>query len=81
MTPISPFRPRKWNGALLPSQTKIKFKILENNSRPVSATADSREVRDIIEVEILEDLSKEFKILFDPDHSLEERIIREQFAN
>jgi NAD+ kinase len=81
MTPISPFRPRKWNGALLPSNTKIKFKILENHHRPVSATADSREVRDIIEVEILEDVSKEFKILFDPNHSLEERIIREQFAN
>jgi len=81
MTPISPFRPRKWNGALLPSHSKIKFKILENNHRPVSATADSKEVRDIVEVEILQDSSKEFKILFDPDHSLEERIIREQFAN
>ena len=81
MTPISPFRPRKWNGALLPSHSLIKFKILENHHRPVSATADSKEVRDITEVEISQDLSKEFKILFDSDHSLEERIIREQFAN
>ncbi|NBX52197.1 MAG: NAD kinase [Proteobacteria bacterium] len=81
LTPISPFRPRKWNGALLPSQTKIKFKVLDYDNRPVSATADSREVRNVVEVEIFEDLSKEFKILFDPNHSLEERIIREQFGN
>ena len=81
LTPISPFRPRKWNGALLPSNSKIKFKILDYVNRPVSATADSREIRDVIEVEIFEDLSIEFKILFDSNHSLEERIIREQFGN
>jgi len=79
LTAISPFRPRKWNGALLPSNSKVKFKVLENIDRPVSATADSFEVRDVIEVEVYEDSSKEFKILFDSSHSLEDRIIREQF--
>jgi len=81
LTPISPFRPRKWNGALLPSNSKVKFKVLDCKERPVSATADSREIRDVVEVEIFEDLSTEFKILFDSNHSLEERIIREQFGN
>jgi len=81
LTPISPFRPRKWNGALLPSNSKVKFSILDFYNRPVSATADSREVRDVVEVEIFEDLSIEFKILFDSNHSLEERIILEQFGN
>ncbi len=79
LTPISPFRPRKWRGALLPCQTKIKFTILENNHRPVSATADYNEVRDVAWVEISEDRTQKFRILFDPNHSLEERIIREQF--
>lgn len=79
LTAISPFRPRKWSGALLPSNSKVKFKVLENNDRPVSATADSFEVRDVVEVEVYEDSSKEFKILFDSSHSLEDRIIREQF--
>lgn len=79
LTPISPFRPRNWRGALLPSSTKIKFSILDNKSRPVSATADYNEVRDVVEIEVMEDRSKVFKILFDPNHSLEERIIREQF--
>ena len=81
LTAISPFRPRKWNGALLPSNSHVKFKILDSENRPVSATADSREVRNVIEVEIFEDSSQEFKILFDPNHSLEERIIREQFGS
>lgn len=79
LTAISPFRPRKWNGALLPSNSKVKFRVLENLDRPVSASADSREVRDVIEVEVYEDNSREFKILFDSSHSLEDRIIREQF--
>ena len=79
LTPISPFRPRNWNGALLPSGSKVKFTILDPKSRPVSATADSREVRNVSEVEIYEDQSATFSLLFDADHSLEERIIREQF--
>ncbi|MBU6339773.1 MAG: NAD kinase [Rickettsiales bacterium] len=80
LTPISPFRPRNWRGALLPANSKIKFEVINGNSRPVSATADSSEVRDVKEVVIFEDTSISFKILFDPNHSLEERIIREQFV-
>ncbi|MBU6140193.1 MAG: NAD kinase [Proteobacteria bacterium] len=80
LTPISPFRPRNWNGALLPVNSKIKFTILESESRQVSATADSIEVRDVKEVEIFEDRSIAFKLLFDADRSLQERIIREQFG-
>lgn len=79
MTPISPFRPKNWRGALLPDKTKIKFEILKDYKRPVSATADYFEVRDVREVEIEVDKTQNFQILFDPNHSLEERIIREQF--
>ena len=81
LTPISPFRPRNWRGALLPSNSKITFEIIDHNSRPVSVTADSNEVKNIKEVSIFEDRSIKFRILFDPNHSLEERIIREQFVN
>jgi NAD+ kinase len=81
LTPISPFRPRKWRGALLPANSKIRLQVLDGESRPVSATADSSEVRNVKEVIIFEDRSIAFKILFDPNHSLEERIIREQFVN
>ena len=80
MTPISPFRPRNWSGALLPSNSVIEFEVLENMQRPVSATADFIEVRNVKKVSIVEDQSISFKILFDPDHSLDEKIIREQFA-
>ena len=79
ITPISPFSPRHWKGALLPMNSKIKFKILNNVKRPVSATADFNEVRDVLEVEVTEFKEMKFRILFDKDHSLEERIIREQF--
>ncbi|MCE3255172.1 MAG: nadK [Rickettsiaceae bacterium] len=79
LTPISPFRPRNWRGALLPANSKIKFTILDHKKRPVSATADYNEARNVKEVEISEDQNKEFTILFDANHSLEERIIREQF--
>jgi NAD+ kinase len=80
LTPISPFRPRSWRGAILPSNSKVKFTILNPKERPVSATADYNEVRNIISVETKEDKSKQFIILFDSDHSLEERIICEQFS-
>ncbi len=80
LTPISPFRPRNWHGAILPSRYKIEFEILESEKRPVSATADSTEVRNVKEVRVSEDFSLTFTLLFDPKHSLEERIIREQFA-
>ena len=81
LTPISPFRPRNWKGALLPSGSIVNFEIIEPDSRPVSAMADSREVKNIKEVSVINDKSISFKILFDPNHSLEERIIREQFFN
>lgn len=81
LTPISPFRPRNWSGALLPANSKIQLEVLNYESRPVSATADSSEVKNVKEVLIFEDRSIAFKILFDPNHSLEERIIREQFTN
>lgn len=81
LTPISPFRPRNWNGALLPANSKVRFEILDHASRPVSATADSNEIKNVKEVLVSEDRSITFKILFDSNHSLEERIIREQFNN
>jgi NAD+ kinase len=81
LTPISPFRPRKFNGALLPENSKIRFEILEYATRPVIASADSREVRNVICVEVFQEKKISFKILFDSSHSLEERIIREQFLN
>ncbi len=81
LTPISPFRPRNWSGALLPANSKIRLEVLNFESRPVSATADSKEVKNVKEVIIFEERNVQFKILFDPNHSLEERIIREQFTN
>ncbi len=80
LTPISPFRPRNWHGALLPANSKIKLEVLNFETRPVSATADFNSVQNIKSVEVFEDRSINFKILFDPNHSLEERIIREQFV-
>ncbi len=79
LTPISPFRPRRWKGAILPVSTHITFEVLNAGKRSVSATADYYEVRDVISVEVFEDSSKVLKLMFDPDHSLEERILNEQF--
>ncbi len=79
LTPISAFRPRRWRGALLPSHVSIRFSILENDKRPVSATADDVEVRDVASVEIRQSETGAKTVLFDPDHSLEERILKEQF--
>ncbi len=80
LTPISPFRPRNWHGALLPSNAKIELEVLEATDRKVSATADFIEVRNIKKVKIFENKDISFRILFNSDHSLEEKIIREQFA-
>lgn len=80
LTPISPFRPRNWHGAILPSESIIEFNIIDHHLRPVSATADYTEVRDVKKVTIREDSSLKFTLLFDRNHSLEERIIREQFV-
>ncbi len=79
LTPISPFRPRNWRGALLPSESKIEFEIIDHSLRPVSATADYNEVRNVKKVLIKEDRNIKFRILFDSKHSLEERISKEQF--
>jgi len=79
LTPICPFRPRKFKSALLPQNSKVKFEVIKHESRPVSATADFTEIQNIKEVEVFEDIDTHFEILFDPKHSLEERIIREQF--
>jgi NAD+ kinase len=80
MTPISPFRPRRWRGAILHAGTQVHFEILDPYKRPVSATADSNEVRDVVEVTIRESRDKTVTLLFDPEHNLEDRILNEQFA-
>jgi NAD+ kinase len=79
MTPLSAFRPRRWRGALLPHQAQIRFDILEAEKRPVSATADNQEVRDVIRVDVAEDRNTIMTMLFDAGHSLDERILAEQF--
>ncbi|MEL7173140.1 MAG: NAD kinase, partial [Pseudomonadota bacterium] len=74
------FRPRRWRGALLPYEAHVRFEILEQEKRPVSATADHTEVRDVasVDISLAEDIV--LRLLYDPGHSLEERIVREQFA-
>lgn len=81
LTPISAFRPRRWRGALLPYDAKVRFDVLDQGKRPVSATADSTEVRNVKSVEIETDQTRKLRLLFDPDHHLEERIIQEQFQH
>ncbi len=80
LTPIAAFRPRRWRGALLKSDTEVRFRILDPYKRPVSATADSHEVRDVTEVVIRESRDRTVTLLFDPEHNLEERILSEQFV-
>ena len=80
LTPISPFRPRRWRGALIPDDLKISFRVLDPIKRPVSAVADQREVRDVSTVEVCIDRSDALTLLFDPEHALDERIAMEQFA-
>jgi NAD+ kinase len=80
LTPISAFRPRRWRGALLPETAEIVFEINEPEKRPVSAVADSTEVRDVIEVSVRVDPKRQLTLLFDPEHNLEERILSEQFV-
>ena len=79
LTPISAFRPRRWKGALLPENVKIRIEILDFKRRTVSATADNIEVRNIKKIEIFADKTKTLTLLHDPGHSLDERIMREQF--
>jgi NAD+ kinase len=80
LTPISPFRPRRWSGAILPDDTAVCLRILEAENRPVSAVADQIEVRDVAKVEIRLDRERSLTLLFDPEHALDERIAMEQFA-
>lgn len=80
LTPISPFRPRRWRGALVRRTSKVRFEVLDHYKRPVSATADANEVRDVIDVSIAESRKDDITLLFDPEHNLEERILGEQFA-
>lgn len=79
LTPISPFRPRRWRGAILPDSTRIAFRVLDPVKRPVSAVADQREVRDVATVEVRLDPSLALTLMFDPEHALDERIAMEQF--
>lgn len=79
LTPISPFRPRRWRGAILPEKTRVRFRVLDPQKRPVSAVADQREVRDISCVELAVDRTTPLTLLFDPEHTLDDRIAAEQF--
>ncbi len=79
LTPISPFRPRRWRGAILPNRARVKFLIHEHRKRPVSVVADSREFQHVVEVSVHEDRNNAVTLLFDPGHSLEERVLNEQF--
>jgi NAD+ kinase len=80
LTPISPFRPRRWRGAILPHRTQVSLRVLDPGKRPVSATADFLEVRDVREVVIRQSDESGVRLLFDPEHNLEQRILDEQFA-
>jgi NAD+ kinase len=80
LTPISPFRPRRWRGALLPDKAKVTIDVLEAEKRPVAAVADHDEVRSVTSVDISMDLSISINMLFDPGHNLDDRILREQFG-
>lgn len=80
LTPISPFRPRRWKGAILPDRSRVTFRVFEPGKRPVAAVADQKELRDIAEVRLQVDRSRELTLLFDPGHALDDRIVAEQFA-
>jgi NAD+ kinase len=80
LTPISPFRPRRWRGAILPDRYTIEFAVIEPEKRPVSAVADQEEVRDVAIVKVRVSSDVRLTLLFDPGHTLDERIVSEQFA-
>jgi NAD+ kinase len=80
LTPISPFRPRRWHGALLPDAARITIEVQEPDKRPVAAVADHDEVRDVRSVDVAMDHKTAMPLLFDPGHSLDERILSEQFG-
>jgi NAD+ kinase len=80
LTPISPFRPRRWRGALLPDRAQVTIEVLEAEKRPVAAVADHSEVRSVRSVDVCMDHDVAMHMLFDPGHSLDERILSEQFG-
>ena len=80
LTPISPFRPRRWRGALLPNGCEIELEIIKAKYRPVSAVADFTEIRDVAYVKVIEDRTIKINLLFDPELNLDERIRKEQFT-
>ncbi|UWQ17520.1 NAD kinase [Jannaschia sp. M317] len=80
LTAMSAFRPRRWRGALLPKAARVRFDVLDPDKRPMMAEADSRSVRDVITVEIESEPAVCHRLLFDPGHGLEERLLREQFT-
>lgn len=80
LTAVAAFRPRRWRGALVPKNARVRFDVLNPEKRPVMAEADSRAVRNVLNVEISSDDTIAHRILFDPGHGLEERLIREQFV-
>lgn len=79
LTPIAPYRPRRWRGAILKADIEVRFRVLDPYKRPVSVTADSHETRNVLEVTIRESRDRTVTLLFDPEHNLEERILSEQF--
>ncbi|WP_332682290.1 NAD kinase [Bosea sp. (in: a-proteobacteria)] len=80
LTPLSPFRPRRWRGALLPDHAQVTIEVLEAEKRPVSAVADHIQIENVVSVAIAIDRSRDLVMLHDPGHSLDERILREQFG-
>ncbi|GGD52764.1 NAD kinase [Erythrobacter arachoides] len=81
LTPISPFRPRRWPGAILPENSRVSFRVREPGNRPVAVVADQKEVRDVAEVHVEIAADMEMTLLFDPGHALDERIVAEQFVH
>jgi NAD+ kinase len=80
LTPISPFRPRRWRGALLRHDAQVVIEVIEAERRSVAASADTQAVREVARVEIRQDASRSLTMLFDEGHALDERILREQFS-
>lgn len=80
LTAISAYKPRRWRGAILPHTSEVEIEVLEPQRRPVGTSADSTEIRDVLRVKIYEDRSRYSEVLYDPEHKLDERILREQFT-
>ncbi|MCC5965454.1 MAG: NAD kinase [Natronohydrobacter sp.] len=80
LTPVAAFRPRRWRGAILPKDSRVRFEVVDPERRPVMADADSRSVRNVVRVDIQSVRDIAHKLLFDPGHGLDERLIREQFV-